>query len=73
MRAIAIEGFGGFETPEQEEHPDEIGPSRAGIFPKLVSCDDRTVKYARAFLEFWQRDASGHFCREEELLLLILA
>jgi hypothetical protein len=28
---------------------------------------------ARAFLEFWQRDASNHFRREEEVLLLVLA
>ncbi len=28
---------------------------------------------ARAFLEFWQRDASGHFRRKEEVFLLVLA
>jgi iron-sulfur cluster repair protein YtfE (RIC family) len=28
---------------------------------------------ARAFLEFWQRDTSAHFRREEEVLLPVLA
>lgn len=30
-------------------------------------------KTAREFLDFWQKETSVHFCREEEVLLRVMA